>query len=153
ELPGYVKSLNVIPACFSNSFLGGVEISGAWRLDYPALLAAMRRFFAERNMLREEKFQFSQLKLSNGIISYKDAKASKIIFCEGSNAVENPYFKGLPFSLAKGETLMVKMDGFPQDKIWHKGIFILPLRGNLFRIGATYEWNFSDGHPSEKGKR
>jgi len=153
ELPDCVKPLNVIPSCFNNATLGGVEISVAYQLDYPVFLTAMKKFFLEGKMLLEEKLQFDKLELKNGIVSYKGIEASKIIFCEGNKARENPYFKWLPFNLAKGEVITVKMQGFPEEKIWHKAIFILPKGENMFRVGATYEWNFSDELPSEIRKK
>lgn len=148
ELPEYVKPLKVIPSFFNDTALGGVEISAAWHLNYSALLSSMRKFFTEGKMLLNEQFQFEQLELRDGIVSYKGMEAAKIIFCEGSRAGVNPYFKWLPFNLAKGEVLTVAMDGFPEDRIWRKSVFILPLGGKRFKVGATYQWDFIDEYPS-----
>lgn len=153
ELPHYVKPLKTIPACFHDSSLGGVEITKAYHLDYPVLLTAMRKFFRQRGMLREEVLQHDRLVLKNEKVSYNEIEAAKIIFCEGSKAAENPCFSRLPFNLAKGEMLMVRMPGFPQHCIWHQGVFILPLGNSLFNVGATYEWNFPDELPSQKGRK
>jgi len=152
ELPGYVKPLDTIPECFTGSSLGGIEISGVYQVQYPELLSALRKFFHEKNMLAEEKFEFARLVVESGGVRYKKINASKIIFCEGSYAVKNPYFRWLPFCLAKGEMLTVMMPGFPEEAIWHKGVFISPLGKSLCRVGSTYEWNFTDELPSEKGK-
>jgi glycine/D-amino acid oxidase-like deaminating enzyme len=152
ELPENVKPLKEIPSCFRDVQFGGVEIHGVHLLDYPFLLSAMRKWFLEKNMLWEEKFEFNELHLKNGEVLYKDLQATKIIFCEGNGASLNPYFSWLPFNLAKGEVITVSMPDFPEDKIWHKGIFIAPIESGLFRVGATYEWDFKDAFPSEKGR-
>ncbi|HXH19266.1 MAG TPA: FAD-binding oxidoreductase [Chitinophagales bacterium] len=152
ELAPNVQPLKNIPDCFRNTPYGGIEIKGVYQLDYPLLLSAMRKFFLQMNMLLEEKLEHDKIHRSKGKIFYKDIEALKIIFCEGSGAVKNPFFSRLPFSFAKGETISVKMPGFPEDCIWHKGIFILPMGKNLFRVGATYEWSFSDEKISSHGK-
>lgn len=152
QLPEYVKPLTGVPDCFNDSVLGGIEISDAFHLDYPVLLSSLRKFFLERKILLDEKIDFEYIRLLQGAVSYKDVEALKIIFCEGSHAMKNPYFRWLPFNLAKGEVITVRMENFPDDCIWHKGVFILPLENNLFRVGATYEWNFADEYPSETGK-
>ncbi len=152
ELPEYVKPLNEIPSCFNDTGLGGVEISASFQLDYSSLLSALRKYFREREILADEKFVADCLDMKDGTVAYKGAGALKIIFCEGSQALENPYFNWLPFNLAKGEVLTVKMEGFPEDKVWHKSVFILPLGRKLFKIGATYQWEFKDGYPSGEGR-
>jgi glycine/D-amino acid oxidase-like deaminating enzyme len=152
ELPDYVKPLHAIPSCFRDTDLGGIEIHGVCVLNYPLLLAAMRKWVAAQHMLLEEKFHFEQLKLEDGKVHYKNIAASKIIFCEGSRASDDPYFSALPFNFAKGEVLTVEIPGYQQDKIWHKGIFITPVADELYRVGATYEWDFADALPSEKGR-
>lgn len=152
ELPGCVLPLNEIPACFCEAQYGGIEIRGVYLVNYSLLLAAMRNRFRESGRLLEEKFHFKDLKVKGEQISYRNIEARRIIFCEGSAATENPYFSELPFNFAKGEVVTVSMPNFPQDKIWHKGIFIAPLGNALFRIGATYEWNFHHALPSEKGR-
>lgn len=152
ELPRGVNPLKEIPDLFNDATLGGIEISESYQLDYPVLLTALRKLFLDRRILHDEKFDFKSMDFGQGKIYYRGIIASKIIFCEGS-ALGNPYFKWLPFNLAKGEVITVSMEGFPQDCIWHKGVFILPLENNTFRVGATYEWNFADDCPSEAGKQ
>ncbi|MDZ4847021.1 MAG: FAD-binding oxidoreductase [Chitinophagales bacterium] len=152
ELPENIKPLIGIPACFQDAHLGGIEIHGVYLLNYQFLLAAMRKKFLENNMLAEEKFEQEQLHFENGKVIYKNMEASKIIFCEGSSAGSNSFFQTLPYNFAKGEALTVEIPGFNQTGIWHKGIFITPLANELYRVGATYDWDFPDALPSEKGK-
>lgn len=151
ELPDYVKPLNHVPSCFNDAGLGGVEISAAFHLEFYVLLASLRKLFSEEKMLKNERFRFELLEQKDNMISYKGFQAPKIIFCEGMQAQENLYFKWLPFSLVKGEVITVKMEGFPHDKIWYKSVFVLPLGGDLFKVGSTYHWEFEDQNPSTEG--
>ena len=106
-------------------------------------LDASRVFFKSIGCLLEEEFNFELLEVDAGI--YMGAQAKKIIFCEGFRAIDNPYFKYLPFSPTKGEVLTIRVPGLEKmDKIVSKGIFIMPLGNHLYRVGATYnhhEWD------------
>lgn len=102
--------------------------------------------------LKEIIFDYSLLKIEDNLISYKEHKSSKIIFCEGPDISNNPYWNWLPMVPAKGEILTIECIEFPEDFILLNGIFILPQGKNQFRVGATYEWNFENDFPTQKGK-
>ena len=54
---------------------------------------------------------------------------------------------------AKGETLTIHSTHIKlKQDIFNKGFFIMPLGNNLFKIGATYEWNDLNDLPTEKAK-
>jgi len=58
----------------------------------------------------------------------------------------------LPWNPAKGETLTLRIPGWPEDRILLRGIFTVPLGGGLFRAGATYEWNDLTPSPTGAGR-
>jgi len=135
--------------------LGAAEVKNAGNLDTKKFLDVFRNFFREKDSLIEEKFDYEQLIREENSVSYKNIKAKKIIFCEGYRAIENPFFKELPFKLTKGEILTIKLPDdveIPLNKVINKGVFILPLGDNTFKAGATYEWNELNEEPTEKGK-
>ena len=156
--PGYIaylrseKVIYLDPEKVKNDF-GGFEIDGGIRLDPPAFLSHYRRFLQQKESLSEHKFNFAELEVTESLVSYRGIKARAIIFCEGANALHNPYFKFLPFQLAKGECLTLKIDDFYADRVISGEAFIMPtLVKDEYYVGATHEWNFDDGQPSEKGK-
>ena len=102
--------------------------------------------------LEEELFDYRLLKIEENLINYKEHKSRRIIFCEGPNVSNNPLWQGLPMVPAKGEILTIECMNFPEDFILLNGIFILPQGNNQFRAGATYEWNFENDLPTQKGK-
>jgi glycine/D-amino acid oxidase-like deaminating enzyme len=135
--------------------LGASEVIAAGNLDTTKFLDAFKKYFQKHNCLAEEKFEHAQLAVSENSVSYKGITAGKIIFCEGYRATENPYFNNLPFKLTKGEILTIKLPGdaiIPVEKVINKGVFILPLGNNIFKAGATYEWNELTEEPTEKGR-
>lgn len=132
---------------------GGFEINGGSKLEASKFLTLYRNLLKQKEVLLEEKFNFEELQVSETSIVYKGKSAKRIIFCEGANAIQNPYFKFLPFQLAKGECLILKIEDFYADRVINGEVFIMPT-GNKdeYYIGSTHEWNFDDAQPSEKGK-
>ncbi|GIV34434.1 MAG: FAD-dependent oxidoreductase [Chitinophagales bacterium] len=152
QLPSYISRQDRFPECFHHAGLEGVEISQVFYLDYPLLLGEMRNWFVSRNMLWSDQFQYSQLQVLKDKAHYAGLWFTKVIFCEGSHAVNNPFFPGLPFRLSKGQILTVKLSGVPEDKIWYKGVHLVPLGRGVFRVGSTYEWDFQDSLPTPEGR-
>ncbi len=157
--PGYVAYLKneqvirMAPEKVSNDF-GGFEINGGTKLDASKFLTHYRKLLQDKDLLVDEKFNFDDLEVNEEFVVYKGKKARRIIFCEGANAVKNPYFKFLPFQLAKGECLVLKVDDFYNDRLISGEVGILPTFANKdeYFVGATHEWTFDDDQPSEKGK-
>lgn len=151
----YLKNDKVVfmdSAKVKNEF-GGFEINGGTRLETDKFLTHYRTYLQKNNQLLEEDFVFEALKPESDFVSYKNQQAQKIIFCEGANAIHNPFFKFLPFQLAKGECLTVRIDNFYADRVVNGEILILPLnQKDHYYIGATHEWYFDDDKPSQKGK-
>lgn len=135
--------------------LGAAEVIHAGNLDMMKFLEAFRNYFRKKDCLLEKTFDYAELSVLENSVSCKGITAAKIIFCEGYRAVENPYFKDLPFKLTKGEVLTIRLpEGvvIPESKVINKGVFILSLGNNTFKAGATYEWNDLTEQPTEKGK-
>lgn len=135
---------------------GAAEVKSAGNLDTSVFLKAFRDYFLKKNGLLQEKFNYGDLSISEQGVSYHNQDADKLIFCEGYKATQNPYFEWLPFKLTKGELLTIKLSEntvIPQEKVINKGVFILPLGADLYKVGATYEWEDLTDQPTEKGRR
>jgi len=132
---------------------GGFEISGGSRLEADTFLSLFRDFLLNENLLLEKNFSYEMLHLEADSVFYGDIEARKIIFCEGAASIENPFFKFLPFQLAKGECLIARIKNFYPDRMISSEVFIMPLSAtDEYYIGATHDWNFDDDKPSEKGR-
>ena len=114
------------------------KISG-W-LDIPVLLNNLKNYFSDRGIYNNQVFDYKAVKFSNNKAEYQGCIYDKIIFCEGYSMVQNPFFNWLPFNAVKGELLDVKMEAPLHNFILLKGIFILPIAGHNFKVGATYNW-------------
>jgi glycine/D-amino acid oxidase-like deaminating enzyme len=140
-------------ARFRHSFhhdFGFAEINPAFLINLQEILPAWRKKLSARNQLLEEDFDFTELKITGGSVQYKNIIAGKIIFCDGITSAENPFFKNLPFSLNKGEALILESNGIPVTHIFKKGIMLAPLGNGLFWAGSNYIWDFKDANPTEE---
>lgn len=132
---------------YLNYELGYGIIDPCYLIDLQALLSTFRKKITS-DYLIEDHFDIDKLKVENDKIYYKDIIAEKIIFCDGRNAIGNPYFSKLPFALSKGEALIVDIPELPANHIFKKGVSIVPWKGDLFWIGSSYEWDFEDDQPT-----
>ncbi len=134
---------------FLQKFTGGVEFEQGARVRLKNLLEAYKKVWQEEQTYLEEKFDFQQLICHENGLKYRGIEAANIIFCEGYQATQNPYFNYLPFNLAKGEILIVKIPNYTaDDKVVKHGVFIIPLGENLYWVGSSYLRNYEDEKPT-----
>lgn len=128
----------LIRSFVTEEFPEGLRIDGGGRVD---LLPWLQQFLASppRGIVVEE-----------GIFSPDDLQRhGKVIFCTGHNP--QSWFPPLPWKPAKGEILTLRIPGLGLEEIWLKGIFVLPLGDDLYRVGSTYEWDELDNIPTAAG--
>jgi len=58
----------------------------------------------------------------------------------------------LPLDGTKGELFIIKAPQLNLDVIINTSVFILPLGNDLFKVGATYNWQDKTNLPTEEGK-
>lgn len=127
-------------------------IKQAFRVDLPAYIRAWRKYFLNQKILQIERFEYEALKRKNNQVVYKNYVAKKIIFCEGYQILKNPWFNFIPMVLAKGEVIILEIPNCDLKEIYKSKLTFVPLGADRFWVGATYEWEFADDKPSEKGK-
>jgi len=132
-----------------NYDFGFGKIEPVYLVSIAKLIEAFRKKLLDQSNLLEDCFDIQQLVLLENKIQYKDIIAQKIIFCDGVESFQNPFFKNLPFAPNKGEALLVEIKDIPDDLIYKKGINLVPLGDHLFWVGSSYEWQFQDNQPTE----
>lgn len=126
-------------------------IKKSLNLDTSSLLKSLRLYLIEHSLLNDEEFEHGALKYYDTHLEYNGIHTKHILFAEGANALNNPYFKDLPFRPVKGEVLICKIEDFPESHILKYHKFLVPLGNNLFWVGSTYDWDYSNPSASKKG--
>lgn len=143
DLPDYPQNIKAPLGLFATKQSG--------YLDVPKLISTYRKALLEKQLIREESFQFEKLKFQNEKVIYGDIIADKIIFCEGAKGVGNPYFQYLPLIPNKGEILEVEIKNLNNDNIYNKNGFLMPRKNQNFWVGSTYHRDNSDTNLTETG--
>lgn len=131
---------------------GSFIIRGAANLDTGVFLSTLRRFFNDNDLIEERNFDYKEIEFNEEGVSYKGIRSKKLLFCEGYKVIENPWFKDLRWEPAKGEILTLKIkDQLPNDII-NCGKWLLPTGDNLYRAGATHNWNEINELPTDGGR-
>lgn len=153
EISKWVESIGTIadaPQLVQPQGVGFVK--GYW-LDTTLFLQAVEKLLSQQLEIVEQQFEFSKLKIEDKGIAYKNSiAANSVIFCEGWNAVNNPFFNFIPFRPVKGELLTLKIADWHSDLLLNKDVFLLPLGGQRFCLGSTYDWDDLSDLPTEHAK-
>jgi glycine/D-amino acid oxidase-like deaminating enzyme len=132
--------------------LGGLLTYQSGWVDVPLMLDLLRNFFIEKNVYFKEIFDLNKMQVIDNEVVYENFRAKKIVFCQGFYATQNPIFNWLRFNPVKGETLLATIENYSVSTIVNQGAWILPIKENLCRFGATYTWQPLDWLPSESEK-
>jgi len=128
------------------------EVLHTGYVDTNVLIDGYLGYLRDSGNFLEDTFGYSDLILHDDHVKYKDIKARHIIFAEGFGLHANPYFGYLPLDGTKGELLIIKAPQLQLDVAINAGVFILPMGDNIYKVGATYEWDDKTAKPTGAGK-
>lgn len=134
-LPWLAGEVSPPPGDWSGAF----ELRGGGRLDVRALLDASRKFFQERGMYRCAE------------VDAAERFAGERIWCEGASGLLTGRLG--QHRCAKGEILTVRAIGWSESRVLiGGGGWLVPIGGDRYKTGATYDWNRLDETPTEEGR-
>lgn len=102
------------------------------------LLSCLKKLFIARGCYRHLEFDYRDIQL-RPLLSWQDITAKQIIFCEGYQAGNNPWFSWLPWQPVKGEILTLQQTSAWPDKILNYGNWLIPLNRHYLRVGASFD--------------
>lgn len=138
-----------------DAHFGGFEMHQGGRLNVAAFLQASRQIFDRNSQFAAADICLkTDIELAANRVCVKplNVSAERLIFCQGIDAIDNPWFQHIRFKPAKGEILTVRIRGLREQRIIHRGVWLMPLGDELFRVGATYEWSQLDSVPTVAGR-
>ena len=128
------------------------EVLRTGYLDTALFLKSYHSYLDEHNLIRNKTVDYSLFVIKDDQIQYKDISARKAIFAEGFGIHANPYFNHLPLDGTKGELFIIKAPKLKLADIINTSVFILPLGDDLFKVGATYNWEDKTDLPTAEGR-
>jgi glycine/D-amino acid oxidase-like deaminating enzyme len=112
----------------------------------------VRAWLREQGAYINTRIDYGALHFNTDSVSYHQFSADRVIFCEGYQAISNPWLKDLPFKLAKGEILTIEP---PQqansisNQMLSWGHWLIPHGDNSAKLGSNYAWQDTDLTPSD----
>ena len=124
------------------------ELTQTFYVHLKEILHAYKELYIAKNAYFVHKFDHSLLSPQEIGFLYKGFIFDEIVFCEGHAATQNVFFPEIGLAPAKGEALIIKIEGNPFSKMFKDGIFIIPQGDEKYWVGSGYEWDYTDDKPS-----
>lgn len=132
---------------------GGVETNGSWRLDASAFLESSRKALKNSGQLVERDISYDEIKLEKeDLVRVGEYSGENLVFCEGWQMVNNPWFNYLPIVPNKGELLLIHAPDLRETELLQKGMFVLPVGNDHYKVGASYDRDNQSYQVTDKAK-
>lgn len=136
-----------------DSPFGFGEVLQSGYVDIALLLSKYQSYLTNQGLLWNEAFHYGNLDVQNEYVVYKKERYKQVVFAEGFGMHANPFFSNLPLDGTKGELLVIRAPELKLDVIIKSSVFILPIGNDLYKVGATYNWEDKTPTPTEAGKK
>ena len=123
-----------------NAPFGFGEVLDTGRVDTSSLVMHYRDYLASKEQFEASGFLYENLIANETGFVYGAYHTKKIVFSEGFGITKNSFFNYLPLKPTKGELLTIYAPKLQIDYVLKSSVFIIPLGDDLYRVGATYEW-------------
>ncbi len=128
------------------------EVLQTGRIDVKCLIESYKKQLLKDKLLFNEVLNYDAIEVLKNRIQYKDIKAKYIVFAEGFGVTQNPFFNDLPLVPTKGELLTIHAPDLKINFVLKAGVFLIPLKDDLYIVGATYEWDDTTNKTTDKAK-
>jgi glycine oxidase len=115
-----------------------VALAPVWEaswLNTSVLINAYRVYLQKHDSFTEASFQVSSLQRNN----WNDITFKHLIMCQGFRDSVQLLFPNLDLRPAKGEVMIVEIEGPDLEYILNKNMLLIPLGNKLYKVGATFE--------------
>ena len=151
--PQYFKAIQTLDnktPLFKKTAYPQIAINGTAIVNTRDLLSASKTWLASLQSYQANEFDYQDLVIHKDSVEYKNIHAKEVIFCEGYQAINNPWLKKLPFKLAKGEIITLENEPSNNTMLsWDK--WFVPL-GETAKLGSNFAWDDLSLTPSNTTK-
>ncbi len=134
-----------------NDEYGGIMLKDSGYLDTLKMVNSYREYLLKLDLIYEEPFDYANLEVRDGEIRYGEIQSAKIVFAEGRLQSDNSWFNWLPQKPVKGELIWIKSEE-QIEYIYNRGVFLIPIKNGLCKVGATYHHENLDETTTEKAQ-
>lgn len=124
-----------------NAKFGFGEVLQTGRIDTKVLIETYKEALRQAGQLVEEAFDYNKIQTNSSGLTYAEYQAKHLVFAEGYGMSKNPYFKDLPLNEVKGELITIHAPELKWEVVLKASVFIIPMGKDLYRVGATYDWD------------
>ena len=135
-----------------DSPFGFGEVLQSGYVDIALLLSKYQSYLTNQGLLWNETFHYGDLEVQKEYVVYKKERYKQVVFAEGFGMHANPFFFNLPLDGTKGELLVIRAPELKLDVIIKSSVFILPIGNDLYKVGATYNWEDKTPTPTVAGR-
>ncbi len=133
--------------------LGGLEIVGGGWLNFPSLLMLAKKAWSAEGCWMEGHLKEEEVEFKEGSVRWRGENFSALIDCRGY-VPDSGWWRNLDWRPARGEIITVRTDAnWPDNVIWSRDVFVVPLGGGCYRVGATYSWEVDNRSTTPEGKQ
>ncbi len=147
----YVDADTMKTCALRNEF-GIFEVIGSGWVKTAEWINAFQTFLENEGCFIQDQFKWDEILKAEENWQWKDYQFENIISCEGYQYGQNPYFNWLPFKLCKGQVLLIDCKGLNEKYILKRGVYLVHQYDTIYKVGASYEWDFEDAEPNAAGK-
>lgn len=116
-----------------------INIKKSAVIDSKTLLSSARTWLTFQQSYSASDLKYEQIEIHHSHFKIDQFSAKSIIFCEGFQAINNPWLAQLPFLLSKGDILTIETDqALPSLLNW--GNWLTPT-ANHSKLGSNYQWD------------
>ena len=137
---------------FISAPMGFGKMNKTGRVNIELLLADYKRELEDEQLLLHSTLDYSKIDFKGGEVGYGNILAKRIIFCEGFGLMQNPFFNYLPMQGLKGEVITIKAPELNLEQLLKSGVFVMPLGEDLYKVGATFNWQDKTNEVTVAGK-
>ena len=138
--------------CIESPFDYGKVLQTGY-IDTKIYLQYYKTFLEKRNCFVNDRFNYNLMHFHDDFVEYNGSKFRNVVFAEGFGIHNNPFFNYLPLDGTKGELFIIKASKLNLDVIMNSSIYFVPLGDDLYKVGATYNWDDKSSAKTEEGKK